>query len=155
MKPVSVLLFLAVIVSGASLGLAGPALASQESPGYCHRVDITEAPVRLVQTQCRLQEVVGTTGIPVHATTFGGSAIVGHLGAGWQQFFRQRAGHWSTVAHRSNNVWAGAHASNGQWGYVNELWFSTAGMGNGGVNCFGYANLAWNGSPPASDICLG
>jgi hypothetical protein len=117
-----------LLACGASLAITAPALAAPNgTDGHCRQVHyVLNSHKDWWQTNCLIQEVVGTTGIPVQVHTSGASKIVGHLSAGWQRFYWQVAGKTSTVAHRTDNVWAKAIASNGQSGYVNELWFAPA-----------------------------
>ena len=155
MKGKAYLLGIAMVAGAALLGDTASAIASPaNTPGDCHRVHVSlNSHVGWWQTDCRIVEVVGNTGVPVHATTSGASKIVGNLSPGWRRFYRQRAGSWSHIgpAH-ADNVWAGTYASNGRWGFVNELWFSAPSIAGGPPACF--ANLPWRGSPPRNDTCL-
>jgi hypothetical protein len=94
-----------------------------------------------------VQEVVGTTGIPVHATTKGGSKIVGHLTAGSQRFYWQVAGSMSRVGGRTDDVWAWTVLRDGHKGYVNELWFAPASArARRALNWNPFALLPWHRS---------
>jgi hypothetical protein len=139
-------LVVALIACGASLIVSTPALASSSgNPGDCHLMHHSlNAHIGWWETDCLIQEVAGTSGIPVHVSTRGGSTIVGHLSAGWRPFYWQQEGNLSIVAHRSDWIWARTIASNGQPGYVNELWFSPGPLG-----CFDEgADLPWHGYQP-------